>query len=141
MDSPKSPLPAGQLPLELSSPRRRPRRAGSNAQEVAPPPRYLTRREAAAYVCCSLRFLDGMGLPFIRKGRCKLYDDAESFVVRLKNEALEAKQQGIPGFFLAPEKLSSVASRIERRLSATAEDAPRSQNVAEFATLALRSVN
>ncbi len=36
--------------------------------------RYLTRREAAAYVRCSLRFLDGMELPFIRKGRCKVYD-------------------------------------------------------------------
>jgi len=35
---------------------------------------YLTRREAAAYIRCSLRFLDGMGLPYIRKGRCKLYE-------------------------------------------------------------------
>jgi len=42
-------------------------------QAVAPA-RYLTRREAAAYVRCSLRFLDGMELPFIRKGRCKVYD-------------------------------------------------------------------
>jgi hypothetical protein len=41
---------------------------------AAAPSRYLTRREAAAYVRCSLRFLDGMGLPFIRKGRCKVYD-------------------------------------------------------------------
>jgi len=39
--------------------------------QAAAPARYLTRREAAAYVRCSLRFLDGMGLPFIRKGRCK----------------------------------------------------------------------
>jgi hypothetical protein len=31
-------------------------------------------REAAAYVCCSLRFLDSVELPFIRKGRCKVYD-------------------------------------------------------------------
>ena len=38
------------------------------------PARYLTRHEAAAYVRCSLRFLDGMGLSFIRKGRCKVYD-------------------------------------------------------------------
>jgi hypothetical protein len=29
---------------------------------------------ARVYVRCSVRFLDGMGLPFIRKGRCKLYD-------------------------------------------------------------------
>jgi hypothetical protein len=41
---------------------------------AAAPSRYLTRREAAAYVRCSVRFLDGMELPFIRKGRCKLYD-------------------------------------------------------------------
>ena len=40
----------------------------------AAPVRYLTRREAAAYVRCSLRFLDGMELPFISKGRCKVYD-------------------------------------------------------------------
>ena len=40
----------------------------------AVPSRYLTRREAAAYVRCSVRFLDGMGLPYIRKGRCKVYD-------------------------------------------------------------------
>ncbi len=42
---------------------------------------------------------------------------------------------------LAPEKLSSVASRIERRPSAAPEEAPGGQNVAAFATLALRSVN
>jgi len=36
--------------------------------------RYLTKREAAAYVRCSLRFFDSLDLPFIRKGRCKLYD-------------------------------------------------------------------
>jgi integrase len=42
---------------------------------------------------------------------------------------------------LAPEKLSSVASRIERRPVATAKEAPGGQNVAPCATLALRSVN
>jgi hypothetical protein len=42
---------------------------------------------------------------------------------------------------LAPEKLSSVASRIERQPAATSEDAPRSQNVAASATFSLRSVN
>ena len=42
---------------------------------------------------------------------------------------------------LAPEKLSSVASRSERRTVAILEEAPRDQNVAAFATLALRSVN
>src|SRR5208283_2149603 len=41
---------------------------------AAAPSRYLTRREAAAYVRCSVRFLDGLELPFIRKGRCKVYD-------------------------------------------------------------------
>jgi hypothetical protein len=68
---------SGQLPLDFSKPPpQRPRT--SNAVREVPPTattaRYLTRREAAAYVRCSLRFLDGMGLPFIRKGRCKVYD-------------------------------------------------------------------
>ncbi len=36
--------------------------------------RYLTRREAAAYVRCSLRIFDSLDLPCIRKGRCKLND-------------------------------------------------------------------
>src|ERR1700687_4684987 len=48
--------------------------AGREGPPAAAPSRYLTRREAAAYVRCSLRFLDSMGLPFIRKGRCKVYD-------------------------------------------------------------------
>jgi hypothetical protein len=70
--------PLGQLPLDFSSPRHRRESALSRAaplvQPAAVPARYFTRREAAAYVRCSVRFLDGMGLPFIRKGRCKLYD-------------------------------------------------------------------
>src|ERR1700735_5177639 len=75
-----SSAPSGQLPLDFStpapsSPLSRPQ-SSSAVREVpqAVPARYLTRREAAAYVCCSLRFLDGMELPFIRKGRCKVYD-------------------------------------------------------------------
>jgi hypothetical protein len=65
------------LPLDFSkSPPRRPQssdtvREGPLAGATS---RYLTRREAAAYVRCSLRFLDSMGLPYIRKGRCKVYD-------------------------------------------------------------------
>src|ERR1700691_5617892 len=46
----------------------------ANLHRPPAPSRYLPRREAAAYVRCSLRFLDGMELPFIRKGRCKVYD-------------------------------------------------------------------
>jgi hypothetical protein len=72
--------PSGQLPLDFSTPAlRSPSRPKSSStvrevpQAVAPS-RYLTRHEAAAYVRCSLRFLDGMELPFIRKGRCKVYD-------------------------------------------------------------------
>jgi hypothetical protein len=76
-----SPLLSGQLPLDFStqalpSTLSRPKSSGvvrEVPQSVAPA-RYLTRREAAAYVRCSLRFLDGMELPFIRKGRCKVYD-------------------------------------------------------------------
>src|ERR1700733_4030399 len=70
--------PLGQLALDFSPPRHRRESAMSRAaprvQPAAAPARYFTRREAAAYVRCSVRFLDGMGLPFIRKGRCKLYD-------------------------------------------------------------------
>ncbi len=68
---------ATQLALDFSV---RPRAASPPAAPSPPDPppavpsRYLTRREAAAYVRCSLRFLDGMGLPYIRKGRCKVYD-------------------------------------------------------------------
>jgi hypothetical protein len=66
------------LSLEFSPPRHRRESALSRAEPVvqpaAAPARYFTRREAAAYVRCSVRFLDGMGLPFIRKGRCNLYD-------------------------------------------------------------------
>jgi hypothetical protein len=76
--SPDKAQPLGQLPLDFS-PARRYResalsRAAPSAQPMAAPARYFTRREAAAYVRCSVRFLDGMGLPYIRKGRCKLYD-------------------------------------------------------------------
>ena len=73
--------PSGQLPLDFStpappSPLSRPQSSSAvrEVPEAVAPARYLTRREAAAYVRCSLRFLDGMGLPFIRKGRCKVYD-------------------------------------------------------------------
>src|ERR1019366_5119741 len=70
--------PLGQLSLEFSPPGHRRESALSRAEPVvqpaAAPARYFTRREAAAYVRCSLRILDGMGLPFIRKGRCKVYD-------------------------------------------------------------------
>ena len=71
---PGSAKPPAQLSLDFSaaSEARRPRRATQPAS--TPSHRYLIRREAAAYLRCSLRFLDGMGLTFIRKGRCKLYD-------------------------------------------------------------------
>jgi hypothetical protein len=67
----------GQLHLDFS--RLRPRVKAARSTSAIPGPSalsspYLTRAEAAAYLRCSLRFLDGMGLPFIRKGRCKLYD-------------------------------------------------------------------
>ena len=42
---------------------------------------------------------------------------------------------------LAPEKLSSVAGRIERQASRLVDGAPRSANVAKDATFSLRSVN
>jgi hypothetical protein len=69
--------PVGQLPLDFSKPPRPRPRASINVREVPLPAttaRYLTRLEAATYVRCSLRFLDGMGLAYIRKGRCRVYD-------------------------------------------------------------------
>jgi hypothetical protein len=42
---------------------------------------------------------------------------------------------------LAPEKLSSVAGRIERQASRLIEQAPRGANVAKNATFSLRSLN
>src|SRR5882672_819149 len=74
---PDSSATSGQLPLDFSKAQPRCPRS-SNAVPESPqtsaPSRYLPRREAAAYLRCSLRFLDSMGLPFIRKGRCKVYD-------------------------------------------------------------------
>jgi hypothetical protein len=68
---------SGQIPLDFSTPASRAPSSRPLSSSTAPdtprhtaPSRYLTRREAAAYIRCSLRFLDGMGLPFIRKGRC-----------------------------------------------------------------------
>src|SRR5580700_2843959 len=74
---PERSLLSGQLPLDFSKPARPVPITSKIVRELPPPSmpaRYLTRREAAAYVRCSLRFLDGMELPFIRKGRCKVYD-------------------------------------------------------------------
>ena len=75
------PSTATQLPLDFSVRPRAPLPPCTpSATDPSPGPpatavdRYLTRREAAAYVRCSLGFLDGMGLPYIRKGRCKVYD-------------------------------------------------------------------
>jgi hypothetical protein len=66
------------LPLNFSPARRRridlSSAAPATAQESPAASRYLTKREAAAYVRCSLRFFDSLDFPFIRKGRCKLYD-------------------------------------------------------------------
>jgi hypothetical protein len=42
---------------------------------------------------------------------------------------------------LAPEKLSFVAGRIERKASRLIEEAPRVKNVAKNATFSLRSVH
>jgi len=76
--SPDSTAPALQLELDFSAPERAPRSRKASPALAAPVPpasaRYLTRTEAAAYIRCSARFLDGLSLPFIRKGRCKVYD-------------------------------------------------------------------
>jgi len=75
---------------------------------AAAPSRYLTRREAAAYICCSVRFLDGMELPFIRKGRCKVYDriDLDARMQQDKCRGRAWKET------LWPVNVDSIAARI-----------------------------
>jgi hypothetical protein len=65
---------AGQLTLNLSVPIAKARPARAPPAPLTASTRYFTRLEAAAYIRCSPRFLDGLALPFIRKGRCKVYD-------------------------------------------------------------------
>ena len=65
---------AAQLTLDLSSPVVKTRPARTPPAPLTASTRYFTRLEAAAYIRCSPRFLDGLALPFIRKGRCKVYD-------------------------------------------------------------------
>jgi hypothetical protein len=63
-----------QLTLDLSAPIAKPRPPRKPPAPLTTSTRYFTRLEAAAYIRCSPRFLDGLALPFIRKGRCKVYD-------------------------------------------------------------------
>ena len=67
---------SAQLALDFSAAGVRLRSRRNIRSTAAPesPARYFTRLEAAAYIRCSPRFLDGLALPFIRKGRCKVYD-------------------------------------------------------------------
>jgi hypothetical protein len=65
---------AGQLTLDLSAPVVKARPARTPPAPLTASTRYFTRLEAAAYIRCSPRFLDGLQLPFIREGRCKVYD-------------------------------------------------------------------
>ena len=88
---------SGQLPLDFPKPQPRRPQSSNAAREVPPaaaPARYLTRREAAAYVRCSLRFLDAMGLPFIRKGRRKVYVriDLDERMQQVKRRKSSSKQ-------------------------------------------------
>jgi hypothetical protein len=66
------------MAFDFSVQARAPRSSRAAPAPAAPSPptsaRYHTRTEAAAYIRCSPRFLDGLCLPFIRKGRCKVYD-------------------------------------------------------------------
>jgi hypothetical protein len=65
---------SAQLTLDLSAPVAKARPARTPPAALTASTRYFTRLEAAAYIRCSPRFLDGLALPFIRKGRCKVYD-------------------------------------------------------------------
>jgi hypothetical protein len=66
--------PSTQLALDLPAPVAKARPARTPPAPLTASTRYFTRLEAAAYIRCSPRFLDGLALPFIRKGRCKVYD-------------------------------------------------------------------
>jgi hypothetical protein len=97
------------MALDFSAPRRAPRTAKAHA---APSPaasaRYFTRTEAAAYIRCSPRFLDGLGLPFIRKGRCKVYDriDLDAHMQEDRHRGRAWKE------ILWPVNVDSTAARI-----------------------------
>ena len=65
---------SAQLAFDLSAPVAKTRPARAPPAPLTESTRYFTRLEAAAYIRCSPRFLDGLALPFIRKGRCKVYD-------------------------------------------------------------------
>ena len=65
---------AAQLAFDLSPPITKTRPTRTPPATLTESTRYFTRIEAAAYIRCSPRFLDGLALPFIRKGRCKVYD-------------------------------------------------------------------
>jgi len=106
---------ATQLPLDFSvRPRTAPLPSALSSPDPSPDPppavitRYLTRREAATYVRCSLRFLDGMGLPYIRKGRCKVYDriDLDEHMQHDKRRGRAWKET------LWPVNVDSTAARI-----------------------------
>ncbi len=66
--------PSAQLALNLLAPLAKTRPTRTPPAPLTASTRYFTRLEAAAYIRCSPRFLDGLALPFIRKGRCKVYD-------------------------------------------------------------------
>ncbi|MDE2251759.1 MAG: hypothetical protein KGL25_10195 [Gammaproteobacteria bacterium] len=65
---------SAQLAFDLSAPAVKARPARTPPAPLTASTRYFTRLEAAAYIRCSPRFPDGLSLPFIRKGRCKVYD-------------------------------------------------------------------
>ena len=119
----------GQLQLDFAPPRPRSIELSSAApatvKEGPAPFRYLTKREAAAYIRCSLRFLDGMGLPFIRKGRCKVYDriDLDAYMQEDKCRGRAWKE------ILWPVNVDSTAARIR----GTGGSASSSQTDAAYA--------
>jgi hypothetical protein len=109
-----TPIDPPQLALDFTAPVAKPAACRSRTtrtrttQITETPTRYLTRLEASAYIRCSPRFLDGMPLPFIRKGRCKVYDriDLDAYMQDDRHRGRAWKEN------LWPVNVDSTAARI-----------------------------
>jgi hypothetical protein len=99
---------SAQLALNLSAPLAKARPTRTPPAPLTASTRYFTRLEAAAYIRCSPRFLDGLALPFIRKGRCKVYDRIDLDAHMQHDRQRERAWKEIPW----PVNVDSTAARI-----------------------------
>jgi hypothetical protein len=105
--APPAPIPPRPVAAEPATRSPRPARQPASPPALATA-NYLTRTEASAYIRCSPRFLDGLALPFIRKGRCKVYDrvDLDAYMQDDRHRGRAWKE------ILWPVNVDSTAARI-----------------------------